>query len=516
VIKRRKNMSTEFSPVTGVWEITMGCNMRCKHCGSSCENSLEDELSTEEALRLCDDIAELGFKWITLSGGEPTTRKDWDLIAGRLNDNGVIPNMITNGWLMSNEIAARAKKAGVNTVALSLDGLKKTHDYIRKEGSFDRIMNAIDIIKENDLNCSIITTINSINIGELEELHNILSKKCIYGWQLQLGLPMGNMAKNADLVAEPHHIEEVIDFAYDAMKKGGIEIQLADCIGYFNNKEIEVRKMSGEGEAYSWRGCSAGKYVLGILNNGDIVGCTSIRDREFIEGNIREVSLKELWNDPSKFLWNRTMTKDKLTGICKKCLFGTRCLGGCGNTRLTMQGTVYAENTYCSYNFTMKIAEAQFKKITDMDIMLAKAEKFAGSNSFQLAELLLSRILETDPDYEKALTLYGYVSFMLGNYRDALEANEKLLQKKSLDPYINKGYGLSLARLGEVDKGIEYLKKAIELSDKKYMDPYNDLAVVLSENARNEEALAVLEEGRSISEKFRVDSEKFYQMLKKA
>ena len=506
-------MSTNFSPVTGVWEITMGCNMRCKHCGSSCENSMEDELSTEEALKLCDDIAELGFKWITLSGGEPTTRKDWDLIACRLNDKGVIPNMITNGWLMNEEIAARAKKAGVNTIALSLDGLKKTHDYIRKEGSYDRIMNAIEIIKENGLNCSIITTINSINIGELEELHDILSKKCIFGWQLQLGLPMGNLAKNAELVAEPHHIEEVIDFAHSAMKKGGIEIQLADCIGYFNNKEIEVRKMSGEGEDYLWRGCSAGKYVLGILNNGDIVGCTSIRDREFIEGNVREVSLVDLWNDPTKFLWNRNMTKDKLTGICKKCLFGNRCLGGCGNTRLTMQGTVYAENSYCAYNYTMKRADAQFQKISDTETMLAKAEKFAGCNSFQLAELLLSKILEKDADNEKALTSYGYVSFMLGNFKDALEANEKLIKQKPLDPYINKGYGLSLAKLGEVEKGIEHIKKAIDLSDKKYMDPYNDLAVVLCENNRNDEALAVLEEGRSVSDKFKLDSEKFYQML---
>ena len=42
----------------------MGCNMRCKHCGSACEDALEDELSTEEALELCDQIVDLGFEWI--------------------------------------------------------------------------------------------------------------------------------------------------------------------------------------------------------------------------------------------------------------------------------------------------------------------------------------------------------------------------------------------------------------------------------------------------------------------
>jgi len=120
------------NPITAVWEITMGCNMRCKHCGSSCENALEGELTTEEALKLCDELGELGFKWITLSGGEPTTRKDWHLIAKRLNENGIIPNMITNGWLMNEEIADKAVEAGINTVAISVDGLEELMIYSEK------------------------------------------------------------------------------------------------------------------------------------------------------------------------------------------------------------------------------------------------------------------------------------------------------------------------------------------------------------------------------------------------
>lgn len=507
-------MSVIYSPVTGVWEITMGCNLRCKHCGSACENPLDDELTTQEALNLCDDIAELGFQWITLSGGEPTTRKDWDLIAKRLSDNGVIPNMITNGWLMNDDIAKRAKNAGVNTVALSLDGLKKTHDFIRKEGSYDRIMNAIDILIANGLNCSIITTINNINIKELDEMYDILSKKNIFGWQLQIGLPMGNMSKNSELVTQPKNIDEIIEFAYNAMNRSNIEIQLADCIGYFNKKEIEIRKKAREGNTYSWIGCSAGKYGLGILHNGDIVGCTSIRDKSFIEGNIRNTPLKALWNDPTKFSWNRNMTKDKLSGICKKCMFGNRCLGGCGNTKLTIGKSVYCENTYCSYNYTIKKAEAQFEKISDLDSLLIKARKFAENNSYQLAELLLSKMLSIDSNNEEALKLFGYVSFMLENYREAFEANEKLIKKYPLDPYVNKGYGLSIAKLGNIDKGILHLKKAIELSDRKYMEPFNDLAVILYENGRSKEALSVLEEGRAISEKFKNESEPFYQFLK--
>jgi len=507
-------MNIDFRPITGVWEITMGCNMRCKHCGSSCENQLEGELTTDEALKLCDDLADLGFKWLTLSGGEPTTRKDWDIIAKRLNDNGIIPNMITNGWLMNDETAKRAKEAGINTVAISLDGLEKTHDFIRREGSFKRIMNAIDILVKNNVNCSIITTVNKMNLGELEEMRKMLCEKGIFGWQFQLGLPMGNMAKNSELVAQPYHMDDVIDFAYEAMLKGGIDIQLADCMGYFNKKEIAVRNNSDSTEGYDWNGCGAGKYVMGILHNGDIVGCTSIRDKDFIEGNIKETPILELWSDPEKFAWNRNITKDMLQGTCKKCLYGNRCHGGCGNTRLTMEGTIYGQNRYCSYNLAVQKAEQQFERLNDVNELMEKANRFAQLNQHQLTEILLSNVLSIDAENEEALSLYGYTSFMLENYNDAAQANKKLLSKDSTNIYANKGYGLSIARLGMVDEGIGYLKNAINLSKGTYLDPYYDLAVVYYENGMLKEAIESLEEGFKVSEEFKSNNYDFYKLLK--
>ena len=51
---------------TAVWEITMGCNMRCKHCGSSCAEALPDELITSEALEVCDQLKDLGLNMSTL------------------------------------------------------------------------------------------------------------------------------------------------------------------------------------------------------------------------------------------------------------------------------------------------------------------------------------------------------------------------------------------------------------------------------------------------------------------
>ena len=80
-----------------VWELTMACNMRCRHCGSSCATSLPDELTHREALDLCDQLAGLGTRLVTLSGGEPLLRADWHRLAGRLVDAGVTTNIISNG-----------------------------------------------------------------------------------------------------------------------------------------------------------------------------------------------------------------------------------------------------------------------------------------------------------------------------------------------------------------------------------------------------------------------------------
>lgn len=503
----------DYKPVTAVWEITMGCNMRCKHCGSACKSALPDELTRDEALCLCDDLGRMGFKWITLSGGEPTTRPDWYQIAARLHQNGIIPNMITNGWLIEEEIIEKAVVAQINTIAISLDGLRETHDSIRRNGSFDKIMSAFDLMKEASIHYSAITTINRKNIFELPELLQILEEKNVEGWQLQLGLPMGTMAQNRELVADPGCVDMIIEFAHAKYKATTVDIQLADCIGYYNAKELEVRQKGDTQNGYAWQGCGAGKTSMGILHNGEIVGCTSLREKEFIEGSIRKTSVQEIWNNPDSFRWNRNLKKENLSGFCSLCKYGRYCLGGCGNTRLTMSGSIYGENRYCSYHCVISKAEVQFVKNTSVDTVAKRAQLFISNKNFQLAESILRLGLIQDGNNLELLGLYGYVSYMLENFDNAKNANEKILTINSNDPFANKGMGLSLCKLERTKEGILFLQKAIKFANEDFMDPYYDLALVLLENNRRDEAKAILDEGRAISSNFHKKSEDLYEML---
>jgi radical SAM protein with 4Fe4S-binding SPASM domain len=504
----------DYKPVTGVWEITMGCNMRCKHCGSACRDPLPDELTTDEALRLCDAIGDLGLSWITLSGGEPLIRKDWALLAERLSSNHVTPNIITNGWILDEATLDQALDSGVGTFAISLDGLKETHDFIRREGSYERIINALELMKGKGMTSGVITTLNQRNLGELERLYEVLMEKGVKVWQLQIGLPMGAFADKGNLLLQPEQVDAAIDFIYEHIGDNHISIYPADCLGYYNVKEVAARtKVHGSQDLVLWKGCNAGKRSLGILHNGDILGCTSIRDQQYIEGNIRNTPLREIWESETSFKWSRKLKKSDLGGLCGKCVYGETCLGGCPNTRLTMNGDLYSENNYCSYNVAMKKSIRKMREIDDPGELARLGVKFAGEGYFQLAHIVLGRAIELETDNAEILDNYGYVCYMLGNYHDSLIANEAALRINADSVYANKGMGLCLCKLSKREEGIEYLRKAARMTTASYMEPYHDLIVTLIENGNITEASCVFAEAESKCSGFTARNQRLHDLL---
>lgn len=467
-----------YQPVTAVWEVTMGCNMRCKHCGSSCSESLPDELNTEEALACIDQLADIHLRWITISGGEPLTRRDLPLLIRRLKEKGIVVNIITNGWLLK-ERAGMLHEAGISTVAVSIDGPRDIHDKVRMTGSYARSEEGIRALKELGVTVGAVTTITKQNIDRLSELRDDLIRIGVDSWQVQIGLPMGNLAQRPDWVIEPSQVDDLIDFCYQTMQQGKIRIYPADCIGYYNLKELEVRRVSYQTENVLWDGCNAGVRGFGILHNGDILGCTSIRSREFIEGTIRERSLAAIWNDPNRFLWRRDMKKSQLSGNCARCVYGNKCLGGCPNTRLTMNGSIYGENTYCSYNNHLRGLELRLAERVDEEKMLTEAKEAVRNEDFQKTTLLCARILKMKSTHPDALKLKGYAEFMCGNYKESECDNRKALESIPDDAYALKGLALALYKQDMCqEEVVRLLDRANDLSNHADVDLIHDIEII--------------------------------------
>lgn len=94
----------------GLYEITLRCNMRCIHCGSSAGKNRINELTTEEWNNVTKQLADLNCKEITILGGEPFLRKDWYEISKEINEYGIKITYITNGLLIDNKTIEKIKK----------------------------------------------------------------------------------------------------------------------------------------------------------------------------------------------------------------------------------------------------------------------------------------------------------------------------------------------------------------------------------------------------------------------
>jgi len=341
-----------YVPRTVVWEITLACNLNCRHCGSRAGKPRPDELTGPEALTLCKDLADLGTKRLTLSGGEPTLRQDWPMLTEALTSRGVTVNLITNGRGWDAAVARRAKLFGLESVGFSVDGLEETHDYIRVGKHWKQLVEAIGQTAALGLAVNVVTQINTRNAPELEELHALLRKLKVRSWQLQLGNPSGNMARHRELVLAPKDVLELVPRIARLRRAGGRpRIYVGDNIGYYGDHEADLRDQGGL--VPFWVGCLAGLSVMGIESNGNVKGCLSLPSQlngedRFVEGNVRRRPLREIWEDPKAFAYNRQFAVDQLRGFCAGCEYAEVCRGGCSWTAFSHTGDRF-DNPYCYY-----------------------------------------------------------------------------------------------------------------------------------------------------------------------
>ena len=327
-----------------VWEITLKCNARCLHCGSSAGEGRENELSTQEALSICDQLAEIGCNTVNLIGGELFLRSDWQDITKRLIQGNVNVSIITNGIALTEDKIDFLADMGIKTLGISIDGgNSQTNDHIRQiPGLFNKIFDIMKYVEKRNLDAVAITTLNKLNILELAQLREKLINSPFKGWQIQLASPHGRMKNDIFLDLFEYYISALY-FAQSRITVPMNQLAIVCLHDYGYYSKVIPRHTS-----YSnWTGCHAGKGVLGIRSDGKIQGCLSIYRDEFTEGDLKEQSLKELWNSRKLCSWNKRLTRYlSLKGFCKSCEFGLVCLGGCSDIAYSLTGNV-GENPQC-------------------------------------------------------------------------------------------------------------------------------------------------------------------------
>jgi len=347
-----------YFPKTAVWELTLACNLNCRHCGSRAGTARKSELSDEALFALADELVDLGLERVTLSGGEPTLHPRWADLGAHLTGQGVSVNMISNGLTWDREKAKKARDAGFGSVAFSVDGFEEAHDFIRSvRGGYRKILDALEASRAEDLPIAVVTTIYRNNISELRAMKPFLASLGVASWQLQIGNPAGNMKDNRELVLAPEDLLEIVPLLAELRSEGGDPvIYIGDNIGYFGPYEEALR---GAGrEIDFWLGCRAGLQVIGIESHGAIKGCLSLpsvlnHEDRFVEGTVVEQSLTDIWCNPDGFAYNRAFSTDRLGGFCRTCSYNEICRGGCLWTAFSHSGDRF-DNPFCYYRVAVE------------------------------------------------------------------------------------------------------------------------------------------------------------------
>ena len=170
----RKPLRTipEHYPLSCQWEITCRCNLRCVMCYTDCFNradKIRTELSTDEIIRIIDELAEAGCMELCLTGGEPLARPDFFQVYEHAKSNGFLVTLFTNGTLITEEVADQLAALPPHRIEISLHGLQeKTFEGVAQgKGSFQRCMTAIRLLLDRNLPLVLKTTAMTLNKDEI-------------------------------------------------------------------------------------------------------------------------------------------------------------------------------------------------------------------------------------------------------------------------------------------------------------------------------------------------------------
>ncbi|MFY9743877.1 MAG: radical SAM protein [Candidatus Sulfotelmatobacter sp.] len=400
------NSSHQNKPRLIFWELTKGCNLRCIHCrASATELSSPDDLSTESAKAIIDQIAEVSNPILVLSGGEPLFRKDIFELAQYGTKKGLRVALATNGTLVTKEVARKIAASGVKRIAISLDGADApTHDTFRGiPGAFDAALIGFRNLKELGLSVQINTTIARHNAHQLPNVLDLARSIGADALHTFLLVPVGcGVDIAAEQMVPPEEYEKMLNWFYDQSLEGGIELKATCAPHYFRvvrqRRAAEHRSAAAAEAAHAvappaqsapdkgplgspigptemtmpgstgielkprgmgqpvghpgthpsdmnamTKGCLAGTAVCFISHQGEVYPCGYLPAPA---GDLKKQRFADIWEN--SFVFNQLRDVNNLNGKCGCCEFRNVCMG-CRARAYAATGNYLDEEPFCVY-----------------------------------------------------------------------------------------------------------------------------------------------------------------------
>lgn len=344
----------EAKPLFTWFSLTDACNLDCKYCFAEakyyppqCKDPVHHELSTEEVLKIIDNIAEAGTEIVMFAGGEPTLREDLVEIV-RYTSRYMNVAMNTNGFLMDLNLCRELAKAGMSQVKVSVDGLIENHDWNRGEGSFQKTLEAMkNCVRVGIPKVMLIMTLSQLNYHQLSTMVELAMDIGVDFTMVEF-LPLGKAKEHKEWALSRDQIEQAQRYLVEAQNRFGWE-RIAFENRYIVAEDEFCKRICGDPNEpcgfYDFCvGCITGIYSYCITASGKVVA-GDIMTLEI--GDLRKERLIDIWKNSE--LLKTLRDRENLKGSCGKCTYKYIC-GGCRRRAYTYTGNIMAADPGCWRN----------------------------------------------------------------------------------------------------------------------------------------------------------------------
>jgi uncharacterized protein len=331
------------------------CNIDCKYCFYSCKTDIfgngSHRMSDEVAEKLVSSYMGLNFPSCSFAwqGGEPTLMglvfykqivelqkkysREGQFLGNALQTNGILLDDDWCKFLAENDFL----------VGISLDGPKRFHDTYRLDhagnGTWDRVMAAIDKCREHNVQFNILTLLNSENVQHPDEIWDFFMEQKIQYLQF------------VQCVERDPKTGEIADFSITPKQYGDFMCRIFDRWQDHGIRKVSVRSFDsilshcvGQGHTECTFMPKCADYVV-VEHDGGVYCCDFFVEDDAYLGNIMEAPLGELAASPKKRNFNKR--KRDIPNKCLVCRHLDVCRGGCPKDRRMADSDFTKETFFC-------------------------------------------------------------------------------------------------------------------------------------------------------------------------
>ena len=326
------------APLEVHFSVTNACSQKCGHCYMDSGEQDAGELSSEDFRRAVDVLAGMGVFHLALGGGEALERPDFFELASYVRERGMVPNLTTNGHLMTRETAQKC--LGFGQVNVSIDDPDALGEAIRGEGPLAERVRAIDLLLEAGVRVGVNWVVNRQNFPRLSVVFDFAAKRGLTDIEFLRLKPTGRAGSDyLEKRLTPKQNREFYPVIRDLSREYGIAAKI-DCsfVPMFCWHGPDKALM----EQFSVYGCEAGNVLLGVRSDGRFAGCS------FLSGSESILDLPRLWSGSEHLARLRSWTA-RAPEPCRSCDYLELCKGGCRAVSEVVAGDRFAPDPECPF-----------------------------------------------------------------------------------------------------------------------------------------------------------------------